>query len=119
MVSTPVVTVPVFMLNGMLLTTTPLLDMADTALLAAVIVVESDASNHTNGVIAEGNTTTGVLAYGVALTALDAVPSPAGFTAFKRTEYDAPFVNPTIVIGLVVCGGFSAVYVVPPSIEYL
>ena len=46
---------------------------------------------------------------GVTETAVEAVESPALFTAFRVIEYVVPFVSPGIVIGDVASAGFKAV----------
>ena len=57
-------------------------------------------------------------AAGVPFAPVEAVPLPTAFTARSFTVYVVPFVRPVIVIGLVVAAGFTAVHVVPLSLEY-
>ena len=58
-------------------------------------------------------------AAGVTGTAVDAVPSPIELTARILTEYEVPFTNFVMEIGLSRDMGYRAVHVVPLLVEYL
>ncbi len=58
-------------------------------------------------------------ARGVTDTDVEAVPSPAAFTAFNLIVYGVPFTRPVIVIGEDVAAGERVVQLTPSSIEYL
>ena len=60
-----------------------------------------------------------VLEAGVTVTVREFVESPTALTAFKRIVVSTPLVSPGIISGLVALAGFNAMYVAPPSMEYL
>jgi hypothetical protein len=61
----------------------------------------------------------GVEDTGETLTAVEAAPSPALFTAFNITWYVTPLVREPMIAGLDVTAGENACHVPPLSVEYL